>query len=361
MKKIGIIILILLVVIVFYAAGCNKPVESSKELIVYVWDGYLPERVIEQFEEESGIKLRANLISDNAATFNLLKSGGKADLVMPTQNQVNRFYVENLAIPLDLDKLENYKNVSESFKDQDWSMWDGKNLGSGDTYAIPYIFGTSGLVINTNKYAQSIEGMGWEVLFEPELKSRVSSRNSAESLMICMDLLGIPRSELMTNPEATLERIKGKAIELRNNVLKFYNTGAEVLDLLKNEEIWVAHIWDGGARKLAASDPKFKYVLPASGGFGWTDTFMIPSSAANAEGAYEFIDFMLKPDIAAIVLEDGGFTTTVKGSIDLAEGIDKELYVFTPEELSSLKWQLNYPQEVVDAYISFWEELSTIE
>lgn len=339
------------------ASGCKKE-RAPGELIVYVWEGYLPEEAAEMFEDETGIRLNINLITGNDEMFTLLKGGGIADIVMPTQNQVNRFYTEGLARPLNLEMIPHYANVGDSFKEKDWSMWDGRQMGSGDTYVIAYVFGTSGIVVNTEKYTGSTEGIGWEILFDPALKQRVSSRNSAESLMICLDLMGIPRENLLTDTRGTLESIRGKAVELKNNVLKFYNTGAEILDLLENEEVWVSHIWDGGGRKLMASDPGFIYMLPSTGGFGWTDTFMIPDSAPNSEGAHKFINFMLGDDVAAIVTSEGGYTTTVKGSVEQAEGIDKNLYVYRDEELQKLVWQLNFPESVVEAYNNFWEELS---
>jgi spermidine/putrescine transport system substrate-binding protein len=357
--RVIVVITVVAAVISLSFMGC-KAEEAGDDLTVYVWEGYLPETVTDMFEEETGITLNVNLISDNASIFTLLKGGGKADIIMPTQNQVNRFYQEDLALVLDLDKIENYQNVTDSFKGQAWSMWDGSNMGAGDIYVIPYVFGTSGIVVNTEKYEGPVEGTGWEILFDPQLKDRVSSRNSAESIMICLDLLGIAREDLLDDTEATLEKARNKALELKDNVLKFYSTGAELLDMLKNEEVWVSHIWDGGARKLASGDDKFVYVLPSTGGFGWTDTFMIPKSSHNPVGAHMFIDFMLRPEVAAMVVTEGGYTTTVKGSIDLAEGIDKGLYTFSEDEIADLVWQINFPEDVIAIYNNFWEELSTI-
>jgi len=359
-RKFTMVLLVTILLFALFIPACKKE-QTPEELVVYVWEGYLPDSVVDMFEQETGIKLNVNLITGNDEMFTLLKGGGQADIIMPTQNQVNRFYTEGLARPLDLDKISNYANVADSFKGEDWSMWDGQQMGSGDTYVIAYVFGTSGIVVNTEKYTDSLDGISWDILFDPALKGRVSSKNSAESLMICLDLMGIPRENLLTDTEVTLESIRSKAIELKDNVLKFYDTGAEVLDLLNNEEVWVSHIWDGGGRKLESSDPKFKYMLPSTGGFGWTDTFMIPSSALSSEGAHKFIDFMLRTDIAAMVVSESDYTTTVDGSIDLAEGINKDLYIFTDEELAKLVWQLNFPEEVVGAYNNFWEELSTVD
>jgi spermidine/putrescine transport system substrate-binding protein len=340
-------------------AGCT--IETSKQLNVCVWEGYLPESVIALFERETGIKLNITLATDNGMMVTLLKGGGKADIVMPTQSHTIRYYEADLVQPLDLKKIINYKNVSKSFKDQLWSKWNGKQMGSGEVYAIPYVFGTSGLVINISKYTKNLDDIGWEVLFDTDLKERVSTINAVESLWLILDLIGIPRDNLTTDTKGTLEKIEPSAIALKNNVLKFYNTGAEIVDLMKNEEVWVSYIWDGGGRKLSQFDYKFKFVLPKNGGLGWTDTFMIPKNALNPAGANLFINFMLRPDIAAILTEQSGYTTTVEGALNMTKGIDKNLYKFTNEQLTKLIWPPNLSEEVRASYIKFWEKLSTAQ
>jgi spermidine/putrescine transport system substrate-binding protein len=332
-----------------------------KELGVYVWEGYLPETAVKIFEQETGIKLNISFATDNSSMLTLLKGGGKADVIMPTQNQVNRFYEDGLAQPLDLKKIPNYAKVSTALKDQTWAKWDGKTMGSGDIYVIPYVFGTSGLIINTEKYTGSLDGIGWEVLFDPALKERVSSKNAAESLMICLDTLGIPREKLLTDTQATLEAARPEVLKLKGNVLKFYDTGAELLDLLKNGEVYVSHIWDGGGRKMMQFDPKFKYVLPKTGGLGWTDTFMIPKNAPNPAGAHMFIDFMLRPEIAAMLTDESGYTTTVEGALDKSTVNNKEAFTFSEGQLQKLIWQPNFSEDVIAAYTTFWEEISTVK
>ena len=356
---VSIILILTIITLTYIFSGCKQ--DLPKELNVYVWEGYLPEAAVKMFEEQTGIKLNITFATDNAVMLTLLKGGGKADIVMPTQNQVNRFYEADLAQPLDLKKIPNYEKVSAALKDQPWAKWDGSSMGNGDIYVIPYVFGTSGLVINTEKYTESLEGIGWEVLFDPSLKGRVSSKNAAESLMLTLDVLGIPREDLLTDTQSTLDKARPKVIELKNNVLKFWDSGAEILDLLKNEEVWVSHIWDGGGRKMVQFNSKFKYVLPETGGLGWTDTFMIPKSAVNPAGANIFINFMLRPDIAAMITSESGYTTTVDGALEMATGIDKNLYTFSQKDLEKLIWQLNFSEDIIAAYTTFWEEISTVE
>jgi len=365
MKKTTIFLVSSLVIIfvLFFTspsiAGCNKT--ATKQLDVYVWEGYLPAEAATLFEQETGIKLNINYITDNEKATTLLQGGGKADIIMPTQSSINRYYEGDLVQPLDIKNITNYGKVLRFLKDQPWAKWDGAQMGSGEIYAIPYIFGTNGLVINTSKYTKSIDDIGWEILFDTGLKGRVSVKNNLTSLWPILDLLAIPMGNLATNPQETLEKIKPKAIELKDNVLKFYNSEAELLDIMKNEEVWVCKCEDGSGRKLSQFDSKFKYVISKTGALAFTDTFMIPKEAANPKGANLFIDFMLRPDIAVMLTEQSGFTTTVEGVLDIAEGIDKDLYRYTDEQLAKFKFTPNLSKEVRSIYLEFWEELSTVQ
>jgi spermidine/putrescine transport system substrate-binding protein len=360
--QISIIFLIIILILFFTAsllAGCNQT--THKILKIYVWDGYVPEKVADLFKKETGIQLNITLLANNDKMITFLQEGGKADIVMPTLISLNKYYDAGLAQALELNKIPNFEKIFQSFRNQSLIKWDGSQLGYGDIYAIPYIFGTSGLIINTYRYTDSIDNIGWEVLFDTDLKGKVSSRNTIISLLIILDLLGIPGENLVSYTQNTLDNIREKAIELNDNVLRFYNTEDEILNLIENEEVWVSHINDSSGRRLSRSDVKFKYILPESGGLAWADTFMIPKGAENPAGAYLFIDFMLRPEIAAILTEKSGFTTTVKGALGIAEGIDKDLYAFTDEQLIKLKWIPYLLQEERSAYTMFWEELSALQ
>lgn len=339
--------------------GCNNTL--SGQLAVYVWEGYLPEDVATLFEKETGIKLDITLISDSEEMLTLLKGGGKADIIMPTDSKINLFYESDVVQPLNLNKIKNYEKVFDSLREQPWAKWDGRNTGSGALYAVPYVFGTSGLVINTYQYKKSLDNIGWEVLFDPDLKGRVTSDNGIFSVFLILDMLGIPRENFVTDPQGTLMQIRGKTVELKNNVLKFWDTYSEILDLMQNEEVWVGTIADGLGRKLYQSDPKFKYILPKEGGLGWTDALMIPKNAANLSGANLFINFMLKPDNAAKVIEQSGFNTAVNGALELTENIDTDLYRYTDEEMSNFKWSPGLSENIMSIYYQFWEELSTVQ
>jgi len=365
LKKITLIAIVFLIIILAFfftvlpLVGCNNT--TSKQLNIYVWEGYLPDTAATLFEKETGIKLNVTFITDNDQMLTLLRGGGSADIVMPTQSEVNRFYEADVAQPLDLKNITNYEKVFKSLKEQFWAKWDGKQMGSGEIYVIPYVYGTSGLIINTSKYTKSLDDIGWEILFDTDLKGRVATRSYLPSLWLTCYSCDIPLESIITDGQGTMDKVRDKVIALRNNVLKFCDTNAEIIDLLKNEEVWVSYIEDGGGRSLSQFDAKFKYILPKTGGMAFTDTFMIPKNAANPEGAYLFIDFMLRPNIAAMLTEQTGYATAVEGALGLVKGIDKDLYELTEEEMAKLKWSPNLPQELRSIYMAFWEEMTTVQ
>jgi putrescine transport system substrate-binding protein len=46
-------------------------------------------------------------------------------------------------------------------------------------------------------------------------------------------------------------------------------------------------------------DADFRYVVPKEGSVAWFDSLAIPADAPHPQAAHAFIEFMLRPDIAA--------------------------------------------------------------
>ena len=70
---------------------------------------------------------------------------------------------------------------------------------------------------------------------------------------------------------------------------------------------------------------------------------------------------MLRPEIAAMLTDESGYTTTVEGALDKSTADNKEDYSFTADQLQKLIWQPNFSEDVIAAYTTFWEEISTVK
>jgi len=49
-------------------------------------------------------------------------------------------------------------------------------------------------------------------------------------------------------------------------------------------------------------NPSLQFVYPKEGAIFWMDNYAIPTTAKNVEGAHKFIDFLLRPENAKVVV-----------------------------------------------------------
>ena len=73
-------------------------------------------------------------------------------------------------------------------------------------------------------------------------------------------------------------------------------------------------MWDTGGWKLNGENPDIQFIAPKSGALGWIDTFALPAKAQNDEAAYAWINFNMRPEIAAKVTAAAGNFTASKGA-----------------------------------------------
>jgi spermidine/putrescine transport system substrate-binding protein len=101
-----------------------------------------------------------------------------------------------------------------------------------------------------------------------------------------------------------------------------------------------AEAWDSTGFKLNTENPNINFVAPTTGALGWIDTFALPAKTKNEEAAYKWINFVMKPAIAAQITEASGSFSAAKGSDDLVSPGLRKAYkeAFTPEVIANVKW-----------------------
>src|SRR5690554_7555843 len=87
-----------------------------------------------------------------------------------------------------------------------------------------------------------------------------------------------------------------------------FNSDAPRMPYLEGETD-VGMIWNGEAVMGREALPSLEYVYPEEGVIAWLDSFVIPKSAKNPDAAHQFISFVLKPEISALISEDIGYAT----------------------------------------------------
>ncbi len=88
---------------------------------------------------------------------------------------------------------------------------------------------------------------------------------------------------------------------------------------MRTKEIVGAMMWDTGGWKLNDENPDIRYLAPRSGALGWIDTFALPAKGRNDAAAYAWINFNMRPEIAARVAKSAGNFTASKGAEQLMD------------------------------------------
>ncbi len=106
------------------------------------------------------------------------------------------------------------------------------------------------------------------------------------------------------------------------NVKTYWDGGDEIKNLLRSGEVVAAMAWDTGGWQLNADNADITFVAPASGALGWIDTFVLPSRGRADDAAYDWINFVMRPDIAAMITNAAGnFTVAVDGDAGVSANL----------------------------------------
>ena len=148
--------------------------------------------------------------------------------------------------------------------------------------------------------------------------------------------------------KSLMERVGEKLIEGKGLVKNYWANGDALLQSMRSEEVFVAMAWDNGGWKLHAENPDIDFVAPKSGALGWIDTFTIPAKAKNVAAAYQWINFMLKPENAAVFTNMEKYATASAGAIDYYDAEVKANFQrsFSKADIDNIKWYPPVPAKL---------------
>ena len=307
---------------------------QTRTLNVYNWSDYVEPTVIESFTKETGIKVRYDTFDANETLETKLLAGKSGyDVVVPTAYFLERQIKAGVFQKLDKSKLKNLGNVWPEIEKR-LAVYD-----PGNQYAVNYMWGTTGIGYNvkTARGVLKINGSvtdvmaSWDIVFKPENLARfkdcgVHMLDSADDIMpAALHYLGLDPN---TTQQADLEKAAGLLIKVRPSVRKF--NSSEYLNALASGEICLIVGWSGDikqAQKRAAEAKAGKdggieigYAIPKGGAQMGFDNFAIPKDAPHPVEAHAFIDYMLRPDVAA---KNSNFLNYANGNIASQPMIDK--------------------------------------
>lgn len=280
--------------------------EEEKVLYIYNWSDYIAEDTIAKFEKETGIKVTYDVFDSNEVLEAKLLSGKTGfDLVVPSASFMGRQIKAGVFQELDRSKLTNYENLDPTI------MKVLDIVDPGNKYAIPYLWGTTGIGYNEAKVREvlgdSADLNSWDLLFKPEIISKLQSCG-VSMLDAPSEVLPIALHYQGKNPNSKTSSDYTKVAQTLLQSVRSYVTyfhSSKYISDLANGDICIALGWSGDILQAAARAEEskngvvVKYVIPKEGTAMWFDNFAIPADATHPENAHKFINFILRPDIIA--------------------------------------------------------------
>lgn len=279
---------------------------TAGELAIYNWADYFGETTVSGYETATGTRVTLDYFDSNEVLeTKLLASGSGYDVVFPAASNAERQLQAGALHPIDTSRLENYGNLRPEILASLDKVPGGRKLG------VPYTWGTIGIAYNPALVSQRLGDLpvdSWELLFNPQYAAKLKDcgigmlDSPVEMLSVTLNYLGAdPYSQDQADITQAQDLLAGAAQSIR-----YFSNQKPSTDLpAGNLCLAVMYSGDAGIAQARAAEAgkgvEVFYSIPKEGTLMWIDLMAIPEDAANKAEAYEFIDYMLRPEVIAEV------------------------------------------------------------
>lgn len=281
---------------------------EEKTLHVYNWSDYIAPDTVANFTKETGIKVVYDVFDSNEVLEGKLMAGSTGfDLVVPSASFLERQLMAGVFQPLDKSKLPNWKNLDPELL-QLVAKHDPDNK-----YAMPYMWATTGIGYNVDKVKAALGKdapvNSWDLVLKPENLEKLKSCG-VSFLDAPEEIFATVLNYLGKDPNSTkADDYSGPAtdllLKLRPNIRYFHSS--QYINDLANGDICVAVGWAGDVMqaskraKEAKNGVNIAYSIPKEGALAFFDVFAMPADAKNKDEAYQFLNYLVRPDVIANV------------------------------------------------------------
>ncbi|MGH8149888.1 MAG: polyamine ABC transporter substrate-binding protein [Steroidobacteraceae bacterium] len=286
------------------SGGSRAAAGSAKVLNVYNWSDYIDPTVITDFEKESGITVRYDVYDSNYVLETRLLAGHTGyDVVVPSGPFLERQIAAGVYRKLDKSQLPNLANVDPNVA-RATALYD-----PGHRYAVDYMWITSGLGYDTAMVRQRMPDApvgSWRMLYDPAVVSKFADCG-VTLLDAPSEVVGTVLLYLGKNPNSESPADLAAAAKVLESIRPYirYIHSSRYINDLANGEICLALGWSGDLKQArdrarqAGNGIDIAYSIPQEGAIENFDMLAIPADAPHPGNALKFINYLLRPDVAA--------------------------------------------------------------
>lgn len=296
MKK--VISLIICGVLILGLVGCGEEKPSIK---VYNAGEYIDTSLISDFERENDCRVIYETFDSNESMYTKVMSGEKYDVIIPSDYMIERLIKEGFLQEIDKTQISNYEKLIPGILSKDF---DPENK-----YAVPYFWGSVGILYDKTVVSEEDINAGWEILKNPKYKDDIYMYDSErDSFMIALKALGY---SLNTDDKSELDKAYEWLVE-QNEIMNPVYVGDEVIDNMISGNKSIAIVYSGDAAYIMSENENLEYFEPEEGTNIWVDGMVVTKDCADVELSHKFIDFMLDAENAFKNSEAVGYTSSVQ-------------------------------------------------
>lgn len=302
-------------------AEAVAPTEPGR-LRLHSWSEYFDPQVLEDFERETGCQVVYEVFEDGEEVEARLRSEPETvDVAVIDSFTLGKWRKLSLLKRLDKSLLPNMRHISPRYL--------GQKFNEGNAFSVPYMLGTTVVAYRRDKVQPSEPS--WSLLWDESLKGRVMMiEDRYDPVATALLLQGhSPASEVGAEYQAAAQAL----IDQLQRVEARYGSDADVREGLLSGEVWAAMCYNGDAAMIAEEDGQIDYFIPKEGAPEWVDNLVISRDSRNPKLSHAFLDFMMRPEVAA---RNSNYTRYANPNKDSLPHLDPELVqnprVFMPPE-----------------------------
>ena len=317
-------------------------------LNLYTWSEYVPDGLLDDFTQQTGIKVIVSSMESNETMYAKLKTLGDNagyDVIAPTSYYVSKMAHEGMLHELDHSKLPIINELDPKMLN---TPFDPNNK-----YSLPQLFGATGIAYNTETQNPA-HFQSWGDLWKPEFANKLQMLDDPRELFnIALLKLG---QDPNTQDPKILEAAYQELLKLRPNILAFNSDNPS--NAFISGETDIGLLWNGSVRIAKTEGAKIDTVYPKEGTTMWIDNLAIPATAKNVDAAYKLINYLLSADVAEkLALKIGYPTSNLEALKRLPDDLKNDPAIFLPQEvIERSQWQLDVGK-AIDLYEDYYQKL----
>ncbi len=326
-------------------SGCWR--DNHRRLNVWNWSSYVGPETIPNFEKEFQVRVRYAVYESNEEMLARVMGGNSGwDVVFPTSYLIQPMREMTLLRELDHSRLSNLGNLDPLFQKPAWDP----DLRLG----VPYMWNGTGIC-----YSKQLGGgvRAWSDLWRTDLRGRITMLDDpVDVFAACLRKAG--KSINTRNPD-DLRLARAEAVEQKPLLRAYIN--AEVRDQLIAGDVLAAQLWSTTSQQAMDESDKLEFCYPSEGFALYPDVAVILRESTRVALAHEFLNYLLRPEVAAGIVK-GARTATANGAARelLPSDIrDKPTLYPSPEIMARGEWALTSTPQIQRLRDRLWTEVKS--